>query len=191
MSKVMFVLFYLAMRDGDEVALEDVPRGTERSSGGKHQLARAKQLHRRKTKRWVALGRRGPAPKLADCFPSRNLPRHLKQIIRFCVALNGLDSRSISVAQIGYYQSLLETLCVEYTRMNVPLSPNFHYMMHLEESMLQTGSIYNTHVWPMERANGIVGRINTNGRGNGVLEGTMMRGWWEHASLQNLVGQSF
>lgn len=187
MSKVMFVPLYLAMRDGDELSEIDVPRGTQRSAGGKHQHGRAKLLRNQRLKHFIAIGHPELAPLLANCFPSRNIHRHFKQILRFCVALDVLDSRSISVEMIDFAQSLLETLCVEYTRMNVPLSPNFHYMMHLEEFMLRTGSLYNTHVWPMERANGMLGRINHNGRGQGVLEGTMMRGWWEHASLQTLV----
>ncbi|KAG8729869.1 hypothetical protein FRC11_007854 [Ceratobasidium sp. 423] len=59
--------------------------------------------------------------------------------------------------------------------------------MHLEEWILKTGSVYNTHVWGMERANGIVSRINHNGKRNGVLEGTLMRGWWSYATIQNLI----
>jgi hypothetical protein len=190
MTKVMFILFYLAMRDGDEIAQDNVPRGTRGSTGGKHQVRRAKLLHKLRIKHFTSIGRLELVPELADCFPSRNLPRHFKQILRFCVAVCILDSHSISPAMISLAQSLLEALCVEYTRMNVPLPPNFHYMQHLEESMLKTGSLYNTHVWPMERANGIVAKINHNGRGKGVLEGTMMRGWWEHATLQNLVSLS-
>ncbi|KDN33897.1 hypothetical protein RSAG8_13014, partial [Rhizoctonia solani AG-8 WAC10335] len=59
--------------------------------------------------------------------------------------------------------------------------------MHLEEWLKKTGSVYNTHVWGMERANGILSRIKHNGKGKGVLEGTLMRGWWSHATLQNLL----
>ncbi|KAG8695506.1 hypothetical protein FRC08_007736, partial [Ceratobasidium sp. 394] len=59
--------------------------------------------------------------------------------------------------------------------------------MHLEESILKTGSLYNTHVWGMEHANRIVSRINHNGKGSGILEGTLMRGWWSHTAIQNLI----
>jgi hypothetical protein len=63
--------------------------------------------------------------------------------------------------------------------------------MHIEEWVLKTASFYNTHVWGMERANGIVSRISHNGRGKGVLEGTLMRGWWSHVTLKNLVSLAF
>ncbi|QRW04041.1 hypothetical protein RhiLY_03040 [Ceratobasidium sp. AG-Ba] len=46
MSKLMFVLFYLAMRDGDDLSEVNAPRGTKSSTGGKHQLKRAKLLHK-------------------------------------------------------------------------------------------------------------------------------------------------
>ena len=98
-----------------------------------------------------------------------------------------LDKRTITPAEIEFAQQLLECLCIDYARNHVPLPPNFHYMMHLEESLLKTGSVYNTHVWAMERANGIISKINHNGKSGGILEGTLMCGWWSYAMLQNLV----
>ncbi|KEP45091.1 transposase family Tnp2 protein, partial [Rhizoctonia solani 123E] len=88
--------------------------------------------------------------------------------------------------EIEFGTQLLETMCVEYICNNIPLPPNFHIMMHLEESMLKYGSLYNSHVWGMERANGVLSSMNHNGRGSGMLEGTLMQGWWEIANLQNL-----
>lgn len=185
----MFVPLYLAMRDGDEISQVNVPRGTTTSTGGKHQLRRARILEKLRIKHYTAIRQPDRIPTLAECFPSRSLPLHYKQILKFCLGVCVLDVRSITPASISFGQSLLESVCIQWTRMNVPLPPNFHYMQHLEEFMLRTGSLYNTHLWAMERANDIVSRINHNGRGNGVLEGTMMRGWWEHASLQNLVSK--
>ncbi|KAG8703013.1 hypothetical protein FRC09_004399 [Ceratobasidium sp. 395] len=98
-----------------------------------------------------------------------------------------LDKRTITPADIVFSSELLETLCKDYVTHNVQLPPNFHYMMHLEEFLLKTASVYNTHVWGMERANGIVSRIKHNGKSKGVLEGTLMRGWWSHTTLQNLI----
>ena len=63
-------------------------------------------------------------------------------------------------------------------------------MMHLEESLLKLGPIYNTHVWGMEHANRIISKINHNGKGKGVLEGTLMRGWWSYTTIQNLVSST-
>ncbi|KAG9118798.1 hypothetical protein FRC07_006510, partial [Ceratobasidium sp. 392] len=97
------------------------------------------------------------------------------------------QQRRKCAVDIAFASELLETLCKDYIAHNVPLPPNFHYMMHLEEFLLKTASTYNTHVWGMERANGIVSRIKHNGKTKGVLEGTLMRGWWSHITLQNLI----
>ncbi|KAG8685574.1 hypothetical protein FRC09_014663 [Ceratobasidium sp. 395] len=187
LSRVMPVLFYLAMRDGDSISEIEAPRGTKSSTGGKHQVRRAKLLWKLRTKWFNSIKRPDLIPTLAECFPSRNLPRHYRQILRFSVALCMLDSKAISMNDAQYAQNLLQELCVEYTRMNVQLSPNFHYMQHLEESIFRFASLYNNHVWGMERANATVAKVNHNGRGKGVMEGTLMRGWWEHASLRSLI----
>jgi hypothetical protein len=84
---------------------------------------------------------------------------------------------------------LLEAMCVEYVHMNVHLSPNFHQLLHLEEFILEYGLLYNTHTWPFECANHDLTIINTNNHGKGILEGTMMHGWWTNSSLQVLVSQ--
>ncbi|EUC58849.1 transposase family Tnp2 protein, partial [Rhizoctonia solani AG-3 Rhs1AP] len=102
-------------------------------------------------------------------------------------AVNIIDKRSITPAEAQFAQQLLESLCIDYVSNSIQLPPNFHYLMHLEEWIFKTGSVYNTHVWGMERANGIVSRIKHNGKGKGVLEGTLMRGWWSHVTLQNLI----
>ncbi|QRW12224.1 Transposase family Tnp2 protein [Ceratobasidium sp. AG-Ba] len=39
----------------------------------------------------------------------------------------------------------------------------------------------------MERANKIVSQVNHNGKSRGVLEGTLMRGWWNYTAIQNLI----
>lgn len=179
----------MALRDGDEIGAGYVPRGTASSTGGKHQTRRAKLLHCQLKKWYEHIERPDLCPPLEQCYPSRSLRFHFQQVLRFCLATITLDKRSITPAEIGFAQDLLEALCIDYVSNRVSLPPNFHYMMHFEESMLKTGSIYNTHVWAMERANGIVSKINHNGKTKGVLEATLMRGWWNHTMLQGLVRQ--
>ena len=186
-SRLIFVPLYLALRDGDEIGPGFVGRGGARSTGAKHQTHRAKLLHQQLRKWYQHIGHPELCPTLEDCYPSRSLRFHFQQVLRFCLATTTLDKRSITPAELEFAQNLLETLCVDYVSNHVPLPPNFHYMMHFEESMLKTGSIYNTHVWAMERANGIVSKINHNGKTKGVLEATLMRGWWNHTMLQGLV----
>ncbi|QRW25937.1 Transposase family tnp2 [Rhizoctonia solani] len=186
-ARVIFIPLYLAFRDGDTIQPILVPQGNRNSPGAKHQAYRAKLLHQQRQKYYASIGQANRCPRLEECFPSRNLQFHYRQVLRFCLATSILDKRNITPANILFATGLLETMCKDYITHNIPLSPNFHYMMHLEEFLLKTGSVYNTHVWAMERANGVLSRINHNGKGGGVLEGTLMRGWWRHMTLQNLI----
>ncbi|KAG8723734.1 hypothetical protein FRC09_002003 [Ceratobasidium sp. 395] len=186
-ARVLFVPLYLAFRDGDTIQPVLVPRGNRASPGLKHQVYRAKLLHQQRQKYYESIGQPDQCPGLAGCFPSRSLQFHYRQVLRFSVATSILDKRSITPTDIAFASGLLETLCKDYVTHNIQLPPNFHYMMHFEEFLLKTASTYNTHVWGMERANGIVSRIKHNGKTKGVLEGTLMRGWWSHMTLQNLI----
>ncbi|QRV72064.1 Transposase family Tnp2 protein [Ceratobasidium sp. AG-Ba] len=186
-SRVLFIPLFLAFRDGDEIGPGFVPRGNRSSPGAKHQAHRAKLLHQQRRKYYESIAQPDLCPPLIECYPSRNLRFHYRQVLRFCVAVSLLDKRSVTPAEITFGQRLLESLCVDYVQNNVQLSPNFHYLMHLEEWMLKSGSLYNTHVWAMERANGTVSQINHNGKGHGILEGTLMRGWWNYTAIQNLI----
>lgn len=177
----------MALQDGNEIGPGLVPRGNQSSPGWKHQVHLAKLLHQQRRKYYEWQGHLDQCPSLEECYPSRSICFHYHQILCFCLATNIIDKRSITPNDIQFAQHLLESLCIDYANNNIPLTPNFHYMMHLEESMLKSGSVYNTHVWGMERANGILSQINHNGRSGGVLEGTLMRGWWSHTTLQNLV----
>jgi hypothetical protein len=179
----------MAFRVGDIIPNDCIPRGTKSSTAAKNQVSRAKVLHRERTKHYAAIGQPRNCPKLEDCFPSRNLRFHYKQVLRFCVATGTLDKRTVTPAEIDFGTDLLETMCVEYAENNVPEPPNFHMMMHLDQAMLKYGSLYNSHVWGLERANGVLSAMNHNGRGKGILEGTLMRGWWGIANLQNLVSR--
>jgi hypothetical protein len=186
-SRIIYIPLFVAFRDGDEIGPGYVPRGSRSSSAAKHQTYCAKLLYQQRRKYFQSIGQPNECPPMEECYPCRSLRFHYRQILRFSVATNIIEKRSVAPAVIGFAQNLLESLCVDYARNNVQLAPNFHYMMHLEETMLKSGSVYNTHVWGMERANGIVARINHNGRSKGILEGTLMRGWWSHSTLQNLV----
>ncbi|CUA74382.1 UvrD/REP helicase [Rhizoctonia solani] len=186
-SKILYIPLFLAMRDGDVISLQLVPSGNQSSPSAKHQAFRAKLLHQQRKKYYTTLERPNDCPSLEACYPSRSPQFHYRQVLRFCVAVKTIDKRAITPSEIKFAQRLLELLCTDYVRNNIQLPPNFHYLMHLEESLMKSGSVYNTHVWGMERANGIVSRIKHNGKGKGVLEGTLMRGWWSHVTLQNIL----
>ncbi|QRW12956.1 hypothetical protein RhiLY_11955 [Ceratobasidium sp. AG-Ba] len=186
-SRVLYIPLYMALRTGDEIQNTNVPSGTRSSPSEKHRSHRACLLHQQRQKHFESIGQPDLCPPLRECYSSRSLRFHYRQVLRFCVSVNIIDKRSVTANEIAFAQQLLELLCKDYVIHNVPLPPNFHYMMHLEESILKSGSVYNTHVWAMERANKIVSQVNHNGKSRGVLEGTLMRGWWNYTAIQNLI----
>ncbi|QRV78265.1 Transposase family tnp2 [Ceratobasidium sp. AG-Ba] len=186
-SRVLHIPLYMALRTGDEIHNTSAPSGTRSSPSEKHRGHRAYLLHQQRQKYFESIGQPDLCPPLRECYSSRNLRFHYRQVLRFCVGVNIIDRRSVTAAEIAFAQQLLELLAKDYVTHNVPLPPNFHYMMHLEESILKSGSVYNTHVWGMERTNKIVSQVNHNGKGRGVLEGTLMRGWWNYTAIQNLI----
>lgn len=181
------MILFEAWRDGDEIPDEPIPRGRADSSGAKHQTQRARLLHRRRTQYFTSIGRPEDGPEFEQCFSSRDPRRHMRQVLRAMIAFNRLFVHRISPHDVSLCHQILESLCCEYVRMNCHLPPNFHQLLHLEEFILANGSLYNTHTWPFERANHELTRINNNGHGDGVLEGTMMQGWWTNSQVQGLV----
>ncbi|QRV78718.1 Transposase family Tnp2 protein [Ceratobasidium sp. AG-Ba] len=155
-SRILYIPLFIAFRDGDEIGNGYVSRGGRSSSGAKHQAHRAKLLHQQRLKYFQSIGQPDQCPRVQDCYSSRSLRFHYQQVLRFCLAVNTIDKRTVTPGEIGFAQQLLETLCIDYVQNNVQLPPNFHYLMHLEEFLLKYGSVYNTHVWGMERANGII-----------------------------------
>ncbi|EUC61398.1 hypothetical protein RSOL_392940 [Rhizoctonia solani AG-3 Rhs1AP] len=186
-TRVIFIPLYLAFRVGNVIPNECIPRGNKSSKGAKNQTSRSRALHRERQKYYAYIGQPNNCPPHSACFPSRNLQFHYKQVLRYCVATGTLDKRTVTPNEIIFGTDLFEIMCIDYIENNVPLPPNFHMLMHLEAAMLKYGSLYNTHVWGMERANGILSRMSHNGQGGGVLEGTLMRGWWGISNLQNLI----
>ncbi|QRV73333.1 Transposase family tnp2 [Ceratobasidium sp. AG-Ba] len=150
-SKILFIPLFLAFRDGDEIGPGYVPRGNQSSPAAKHQSHRAKMLHQRRVKYFQALGQPEASPPVDQCYASRSLRFHYRQVLRFCVATSVIDKRSITPTEVLFAQELMEALCVDY------------------------------------RTNGVVSKINHNGKKNGILEGTLMRGWWSHVAIQNLI----
>jgi hypothetical protein len=156
MSRILYIPLFLVLRDSDYIGPGYAPRGSQRSSSVKDQTHCTKLLHQQRKKYYQSIGELDACPTLENCVASRSLHFHYRQALRFCLAVNTIDKRSITPTKIAFAQHLLESLCIDYVNKNVQLSPNFHYMMHLEESILKSGSVYNTHVWGMERANGVV-----------------------------------
>ncbi|KAF8594557.1 hypothetical protein BDV93DRAFT_515687 [Ceratobasidium sp. AG-I] len=185
--QILPILMFEAWCKGNTIPPDHIPQGNASTTGAKHQARRAKHLQRRCLQHHTNLGHPEQAHKVADCLPSRNPRRHFRQIMRAAVLFVRVFVYNLSPNQATFLHGLAEALCVEFVRMNIHLPPNFHQLIHLEQFILENGLLYNTHAWPFERVNHDITRINTNGHGNGVLEGTMMKGWWTNSQVQGII----
>ncbi|CCO38060.1 hypothetical protein BN14_12223 [Rhizoctonia solani AG-1 IB] len=81
------------------------------------------------------------------------------------------------LAKIKQGKAFLAQVGESFTKMNVNLAPSFHAMTHLGNHNWKYGSVYNPLTARFEHANWLLGNINTNGHGQGVLETTMAKGF--------------
>jgi hypothetical protein len=152
-----------------------------------HQRRQQFYQSQRRQQFYQSIGRPDLVPDLDDCYSSHDPRRHYRQVLRTVVAICTLFVHNITPNQAHFAHELLEAMCIKYMCMNVHLPPNFHQLLHLQEFILEYRSLYNTHTWPFEHANHDLTVINNNNHGKGVLEGTMMQGWWSNSATQILV----
>jgi hypothetical protein len=119
----------------------------------------------------------GPPPQLEDCMSSRNPRDYYANIMRYCVGSTYLTRHRVTLAEVEQGEAFLAQVSESFTKMNVNLTPSFHTMTHLGDHIQKYGSVYNTLTARFERANRLLGNINTNGHSQGVLETTMAKGF--------------
>lgn len=150
------------------------------------QLARYKKLK----KKHVALQRwTDPAQyeAIANEVADRNYSRHYTNLLQFCAGVRILGSRSISHADVRKAQSFWSQAFQSWAQMSHLLFPYAHLILHIPDGALRNGPIPSTWLYASERNNHTLSRFNTNGRGKGEMEATMMRGWVKTSLVQDLV----
>lgn len=188
LSHVLHVGLFEAWRVGDTIPDGDLPRGGRNTKIYAYQQTMARTVCR--DRRRVHVDQGGDEdwmPQLDDCASSRNLPDYYKNIMCYLVALRILFNYAINRRDLEFAQQLLWRVATTFTRMNVNLTPSFHYMMHVEEHVLRFGSLYGTWTNAFERANRVLINTNNNGHGSGALEATMARGFLKRADCFRLV----
>ncbi|CAE6494534.1 unnamed protein product, partial [Rhizoctonia solani] len=177
-----------AWRDGDLIPNTFIPHGGRTSRIYKFQKLHAAQLLRNRV--LVHRDRGGMPrddPKELSCVAIRNRRLIYATICRYLVARSGLVRHKITRDGITTSQRLLRQVGRDLTRMNYQVTPNLHTALHLEEGILQYGSLYGFHTAPFERANRVLININNNGHIGGAVETTMARGWLKRAGCHTLV----
>ncbi|QRW11426.1 Transposase family tnp2 [Ceratobasidium sp. AG-Ba] len=90
-SRILYIPLFLAFRDGDDIGPAYAPRGNRGSPAAKHQAHRAKLLHQQRLKHFQAIGRADECPPVEQCYSSRSVRFHYRQVLRFCLAVNTID----------------------------------------------------------------------------------------------------
>jgi hypothetical protein len=187
-TSVAHILLFKAWKVGDSIPDGDIPQGNLASVTYKWALRQANLLltARRHVHHDIDCDD-DDLPTLDDCFASRNARLYYCNVLRYVVAVSILMSRDITREDLDLAQRLLERMSVSLTRMNVHLSPSFHYAMHIEPFVLKFGSMYNTWTYFFERANLQLQTTNNNNHGLGVLETTMARAFLKRTEFYRIV----
>ncbi|EUC53635.1 transposase family Tnp2 protein, partial [Rhizoctonia solani AG-3 Rhs1AP] len=167
---VMPVAYFEAWRVGDVIPNDDIPTGGQNTLDFKAQERNAQLL-----------------PQVEDCYPSRNPRDYYANILRYCVGSTLITRHQVTLAEIEQAEAFFEQVGMEFTVMNVHLTPSFHAITHLPDHVRKYGSTYNTLTARFERANRLLANVNINGHGNGVLESTMAKGFLRRTECYRYV----
>ncbi|KAG8796202.1 hypothetical protein FRC12_003167 [Ceratobasidium sp. 428] len=176
---VLYAVLFDAWKDDDDLVPEGPhPRGHRNSTAYKYQQKQAKNLldMRRKVHRHDRQPQR-TQPTPLSCASVRSRQLIYRTILRYCLAVKTVLSRRVSRADLSYARHLFSRVAADFTRLNIPLTPNWHYLQHLVDFMLKFGSAYQIWNFHYELLNRKLMQVNKNGHTLGVLETTMARGF--------------
>lgn len=108
---------------------------------------------------------------------SRNRKSLYDVILLLCVGVRKLSTKRISMAQANEGQSYLAFYCQRLLALGVELTINHHLSMHFASMIKLFGPVYSWWLFPFERFNGMLEKVNLNGHDGGRMELTMLRYW--------------
>ena len=117
----------------------------------------------------------------------RNLRKHYKNVLLVCAAVRIWHACTITPEEAVRAQNMYSLACQSWARMNTLLTPYFHLVEHILPQLLRLGPAPAFWLFALERNNGRLSKVNTNGHAGGELEATMMRSWVKNILLHNLV----
>ncbi|QRV97837.1 Transposase family Tnp2 protein [Ceratobasidium sp. AG-Ba] len=162
-------------------------RGSRNSKSYKFQQKQAKNLLDMRRK--VHLYDRQPQntqPTLVSCGSVQSRQLIYRTILHYCLAVKIVHSRQVSRADLVYARRLFSRVAVDFARLNVLLTPNWHYLQHLVDSMLKFGSADQFWNFYYAQFNRKLLRVNKNGHTMGILETTMAQGFLKRAAAHRL-----
>ncbi|KAG9124509.1 hypothetical protein FRC07_011347 [Ceratobasidium sp. 392] len=185
---VLPVVLFIAWQDGNSIREGLHPRGATNTRCYKFQHSQADTLKKMRCK--VHGYDQKPAaerPTIATCASVRSLRLIYGNVLRYCVGVKIVLARRIARSELSYATGLFSRVCDVFTRLNIPLPPNFHSLQHIEEGMTRFGASDQNSVWVFERAHRKLIRVNHNNHTQGTLETTMARGFVKTGMANSLV----
>ncbi|KZT18084.1 hypothetical protein NEOLEDRAFT_1081026, partial [Neolentinus lepideus HHB14362 ss-1] len=109
--------------------------------------------------------------------------------LRFATALKILLGWSINDRAITRALTLLSDYLLQYRELydEKAMKPNHHWVVHLPDQVRDYGAIYNYWLFLVERLNKTLKDYNTNHRGGGELEVTLMHTFQRESRVRALV----
>ncbi|KAG8726216.1 hypothetical protein FRC10_007334 [Ceratobasidium sp. 414] len=151
---ILPVALFEAWRVGNAIPDANIPSGGRNTKNYKAQQANANLLLRRHHHAHDLYGGDlNNMPGLEYCASSRNPREYYTNVMRYCIACNGLFQHRLKQQEIADMTSLLELVGITFTEMNVHLPPSFHRATHIGDHLQKFGNVYGTGMYNFERAN--------------------------------------
>ena len=118
---------------------------------------------------------------------SRNFRSLYDAILLLCAGVKLLSTKTITRSQAFMGQRFLARYCLALLGLGVVLTPNHHLAMHFAAMILLFGPVYAWWLFAFERFNGMMEKVNNNGKDGGRVELTMLRSWVQAHLLYDYV----
>ncbi|KAF5380388.1 hypothetical protein D9615_004710 [Tricholomella constricta] len=104
-----------------------------------------------------------------------------------CVGVRLLATRTITLSQARLGQEFLVQFCHACLGLGISLVINHHLSTHFFDMIRRFGPIYGWWLFAFERFNGMLEKVNHNGKDGGKMEVTLLRNWAQTQLIYELL----
>ncbi|KAF5384761.1 hypothetical protein D9615_001059 [Tricholomella constricta] len=118
---------------------------------------------------------------------SRNRRELYSASLLLCVGVRLLATRTITLSQARLGQEFLVQFCRACLGLGISLVINHHLSTHFFDMIRRFGPIYGWWLFAFERFNGMLEKVNHNGKDGGKMEVTLLRNWAQTQLIYELL----
>ncbi|KAL0056601.1 hypothetical protein AAF712_016795 [Marasmius tenuissimus] len=104
-----------------------------------------------------------------------------------CVSVRLFATRTISMRQAETAQDFMSQYCCACIRLGISLVVNHHLSEHFSKMIKRFGPLYGWWLFGFERFNGMLEKVNINGKDKGRSELTLLRNWVQTHLIYELL----